>query len=65
MQTQRYEEDGRRRTAEEILRDGLGYTSPHVLAVLMKDAQKIADRKGWTLERTALHIIHTQRGMTK
>lgn len=57
--------DNTRSSAEEILRDGLGYTSPHVLAVLMKDAQKVADRKGWTLERTAQHIVNVQRGMTK
>ena len=65
MQTQRYEEDGRRRTAEEILRDGLGYTSPNVLAVLMKDAQKIADRKGWTLDRTAQHIVNVQKRLNR
>lgn len=57
--------DNTRRTVEEILRDGLGYTSPHVLAVLMKDAQKIADRKGWTLERTAQHIINVQKRLNR
>lgn len=57
--------DNTRRTAEEILRDGLGYTSPHVLGVLMKDAQKIADRKGWTLERTAHHIVSVQKRLNR
>ena len=58
-------DDNTRRTAEEILRDGLGYTSPQVLAVLMKDAQKIADRKGWTLERTAQHIVNVQKRLNR
>ena len=57
--------DNTRSSAEEILRDGLGYTSPHVLAVLMKDAQKIADRKGWTLERTAQHIVNVQKRLNR
>ena len=36
-----------------------------VLAVLMKDAQKIADRKGWTLERTAQHIVNVQKRLNR